>query len=99
MALNRRANHADECPLLGVDRKICARSQPFRVCRYSITSSARATSMGEISRPIAFAALRLMTSSNLVGCATGQAPGLAPFRNFVGQDRRAPEQLVLVRRI
>jgi hypothetical protein len=34
---------------------------------YSITSSARASSVGGIVRPSALAALRLMTSSNLTG--------------------------------
>jgi hypothetical protein len=34
---------------------------------YSITSSARASSVGGMSRPSAFAVLRLITSSNLVG--------------------------------
>src|SRR5207253_1833377 len=33
-----------------------------------------------IVRPSAFAVLRLMTSSNLVGCSTGRSAGLAPFR-------------------
>jgi hypothetical protein len=28
--LNRRANRAEKCPLLGVDRKTCARSEPYR---------------------------------------------------------------------
>jgi hypothetical protein len=45
---------------------------------YSITSSARPSSIGGTSRPIAFAALRLITSSNLVGCSTANSPGLAP---------------------
>ena len=31
-------------------------------------------------RPSAFAALRLITSSNLVGCNTGSSAGLAPLR-------------------
>ena len=35
---------------------------------YSITSSARASSAGGTSRPSVFAVLRLMTSSNFVGC-------------------------------
>ena len=35
--------------------------------RYSITSSARASSDGGIVRPSAFAAFKLMTTSNLVG--------------------------------
>src|SRR5450759_2069024 len=45
----------------------------------SITSSARASSVGGILIPSALAVLRLMTSSNLVGCSTGKSAGLAPF--------------------
>src|SRR6478672_11705551 len=47
--------------------------------RYSITSSAVASSEGGIVRPSAFALLRLTISSNLVGCSTGRSPGFAPF--------------------
>jgi hypothetical protein len=47
---------------------------------YSITSSARASSEGGTVRPSAFAVLRLITSSNLVGACTGSSPGLAPRR-------------------
>src|SRR5262245_35476247 len=47
---------------------------------HSITSSAVASSDGGISRPNAFAVLRLITSSNFVGCITGRSAGLAPFR-------------------
>src|SRR5215475_14543279 len=47
---------------------------------HSITSSARASSIGEISMPSAFAVIRLMTRSNLVGCSTGRSAGLAPRR-------------------
>jgi hypothetical protein len=47
---------------------------------YSITSSARASSVGGTVRPSALAVLRLMTSSNLVGCITGRSLGLAPLR-------------------
>ena len=32
------------------------------------------------SRPIAFAVLRLTTSSYLIGCSTGRSPGWAPLR-------------------
>src|SRR5262249_43380246 len=46
---------------------------------YSITSSARASSAGGTSRPSAFAALRLITNSNLVDCTTGRSSGLAPL--------------------
>ena len=45
-----------------------------------ITSSARNSSDGGIVRPRALAVLRLMTSSNLVGCSTGKSAGLAPLR-------------------
>src|SRR5262245_1774222 len=37
---------------------------------YSLTSSALASSVGGTTRPSAFAVLRLMTSSYLVGCCT-----------------------------
>ena len=47
---------------------------------YSITLSARASNSGEMLRPSALAALRLMTRSNLVGCCIGNSPGLAPWR-------------------
>src|SRR6516162_4423282 len=47
---------------------------------HSITSSAMASSCSGTSRPSAFAVLRLITSSNLVGCHTGRSAGLAPFR-------------------
>src|SRR5262249_49208908 len=42
---------------------------------HSITSSARASSVGGISRPSALAVLRLMTSSYLVGFCTGRSAG------------------------
>jgi hypothetical protein len=48
--------------------------------RYSITSSARASMMGGISRPIAFAVLTLITSVNLVGRSIGKSAALAPLR-------------------
>src|SRR5262245_56651912 len=47
---------------------------------HSITSSARASSVGGISRPMAFAALRLIVSSNFVGCSIGRSAGLAPCK-------------------
>src|SRR6516225_5612975 len=47
---------------------------------HSITSSARASSVGGTSRPSALAVLRLITSSNRVGCTTGSSAGLAPLR-------------------
>ena len=52
--------------------------QVFRF--YSITSSARASSVGGISSPSDLAVCRLMTNSNLVDCNTGRSAGLAPLR-------------------
>jgi hypothetical protein len=47
---------------------------------YSMTSSARAINVGGIVMPSAFAVLRLITSSNFVGCSTGKSAGFAPLR-------------------
>src|SRR5262249_41575814 len=47
---------------------------------HSITSSARASSVGGTSRPSALAVIRLMTRSNFVGCSTGRPPGFVPRR-------------------
>src|SRR5215471_6341439 len=47
---------------------------------HSITSSAMASTPGGISRPSAFAVLRLMISSNLVGAITGRSAGFSPLR-------------------
>ena len=48
--------------------------------RYSITSSARASSVGGTVRPSTLAVIRLTTRSNLVGCSTGRSAGFAPRR-------------------
>jgi len=50
---------------------------------HSITSSVSASSVSGISRPRAFAVLRLITSSNWVGCTTGRSAGLVPLRDSV----------------
>src|SRR5258705_316975 len=47
---------------------------------HSITSSARASSMGGTSRPSALAVFILITSSYLVGACTGRSPGFSPLR-------------------
>src|SRR5262245_16281226 len=47
---------------------------------HSITSSASATNLSGIRRPNAFAVLRLITISNLVGCWTGRSAGLVPLK-------------------
>jgi hypothetical protein len=48
---------------------------------YSITSSARVSNVGGTVRCSAFAVLRLMTSSNLVGCCTGRLAGFSLLRS------------------
>jgi hypothetical protein len=45
-----------------------------------MTLSARYNSDCGIVTPICFAVLRLITSSNFVGCSTGKSAGLAPFK-------------------
>src|SRR5262249_13821095 len=47
---------------------------------HSITSSARAKNVSGIVRRSALAAVRLTTSSNLVGCWTGMSAGFVPLR-------------------
>jgi Double zinc ribbon len=61
---------------------------------YSITSSARGRSDCGILSPRTFAVLRLMTSSNLVGCSTGRSAGFTPLPESDGywgrrQDSRS----------
>src|SRR4051794_35499193 len=53
---------------------------PGSCWRHSITSSARSSSVGGTIRPSALAVLRLIRSSNLVGCSTGRSAGFAPLR-------------------
>jgi len=47
---------------------------------HSITSSARASKVGGISRPSVLAVLRLITSSTFVTCCTGKSAGFSPLR-------------------
>src|SRR5215471_10071587 len=53
---------------------------PLHLRGHSITSSAPARSIFGITRPRAFAVLRLITSSNFIGACTGRSAGLAPRR-------------------
>src|SRR4029077_13753854 len=52
----------------------------FRYYSHLITRPALTSTFGGIVRPICLAALRLIISSNLVGCSTGRSAGLAPFK-------------------
>ena len=65
-----------QCDAMGHSRHM----QCSKGTRYSISSSARTRSVSGIVRPIAFAVLRLITSSNLVGRWIGSSPGFAPAR-------------------
>src|SRR4029077_691437 len=47
---------------------------------HSITSSAVASRFSGTSMPSALAVLRLITSSNFVGCSTGISAGFTPFK-------------------
>jgi hypothetical protein len=47
---------------------------------YSITSSARRWIEGGTSMPSVLAVVRLIASSNTVGCSTGNSEGFAPLR-------------------
>src|SRR6266704_75249 len=62
-----------------------------------MTSSARCSNDGGIVRPSALAVLRLMTSSNFVGCSTGRSRGFAPFRILSTKRGAAPEEIAQAR--
>src|SRR5262244_2474069 len=59
---------------------LAAPASSWRTTCHSITSSARASSVGGIWMPSALAVLRLKTISNLVGCSTGRSAGFMPRR-------------------
>src|SRR5262249_27955315 len=61
-------------------RRRGAEQRDERAPPHSITSSARASMIGGISRPIALAVLTLITSVNLVGRSIGKSAALAPLR-------------------
>jgi hypothetical protein len=71
---------------IGASQRSVAKCQLRKKCVaakcdvYSITLSARSKKDSGIVSPIAFADLRLITSSNLVGCSTGSSAGLAPLK-------------------
>src|SRR5262249_42057404 len=79
----------DEKRIGPIARKLCesrtrgsrtAEQRDERAPFHSIPSSRRASTAGGISRPSAFAVLRLITSSYLVGACTGRSAGFSPFR-------------------
>src|SRR5262245_3548558 len=60
--------------------EVSSTSSPLVLPAHSITSSARASSVGGTSRPSALAVLRLIASSYLVGACTGRSAGFSPLR-------------------
>jgi hypothetical protein len=53
---------------------------------YSITSSARASSVGGTARPSILAVWWLMTSSNFDACTTGRSAGVGAFEDSADID-------------
>src|SRR5262249_17382470 len=91
---SRALRHCDERRGEQASRQRADERPPIH---YWITSSARSDSDGGIVRPSALAVLRLMTSSNVVGCSTGRSSGLAPLRilsTYVAVRRHRPKMLV-----
>ena len=74
---SKRCSHT----IVDSDQRVFLRSA-IAAAVHSITSSARRSSDVGNSMPIAFAVLRLTTSSYLTGCSTGRSPGWAPLRIF-----------------
>src|SRR5262249_29688465 len=65
------------------ERPRCRAAEPrdeVATAAHSITSSARASSDGGTVRPSAFAVLRLIVRSYLVGACTGRSAGFSPLR-------------------
>src|SRR5262249_39446520 len=61
-------------------RRRAAEQRDELAAPHSITSSARNRNDSGIVKPIAFAVLRLTTSSNFVGCSTGRSAGFETSR-------------------
>src|SRR5262249_49584287 len=69
------------CPRRERPRSRAAEERDERAAsHHSITSSARAGTVVGISRPSAFAVLRLTTNSYFVGACTGKSAGFSPLR-------------------
>src|SRR5207245_2659960 len=97
IVFGRRHQHADAPHSFALLRprgqRPCRRAAEQRdelAAFHSITSSARVSRVGGTSRPSALAVLRLIRSSNFVGCWTGRSAGLSPLRmrSTYAADRR-----------
>src|SRR3974390_3078599 len=61
-------------------RRHSAKQRDELTAPHSMTSSARASSIGGTSRPSAFAVFKLIASSNMTGCKTGSFAGFSPAK-------------------
>ena len=61
-------------------RRRAAEERDELAASHSMITSAMASNVGGTISPSAFADLRLITSSNLVGCITGRSAGFSPLR-------------------
>jgi hypothetical protein len=77
-AEERHAPESSRSYCLGVPVTVASSSRAST--RYWITWSARSSSVCGMVSPRALAVLRLIASSNFVGCSMGRSPGLAPLR-------------------
>ena len=68
------------CRMKSLENSVQSWHRCLVFCHHLITLSALTSTFGGIVRPICLAVLRLITSSNFVGCSTGRSAGLAPFR-------------------
>jgi hypothetical protein len=101
-----RPYHVQQHKRCALQQKAATDWQPWATCRlmqcneilpHSITSSARASSIGVTVSPSVLAVCRLMTSSNLVGGCTGRRPTVtstlmtALLRLRIATHRPCPE--------
>jgi hypothetical protein len=70
----------DSRAAIGQSRHAAEQADEVAGSNHSITSSARASSVGGTSRPSALALTRLMVKSNSAGCMTGKSAAGSPFR-------------------
>src|SRR5512132_2270708 len=87
-AKNGHVRRNQGCPLRAKSEMTCFQihneemesGQADKQITYSITSLALASSVVGTVRPSAFAVLRLITNSYLVGACTGRSAGFSPLR-------------------
>ena len=86
-ALRRSPEHVVRSSLPAAENLHNSRREQMQQCvgraDYSITWSARASSVGGTSRPSIIAVAKLMTSSNLLACMTGRSAGFS-LKNTAG---------------